>query len=105
MEESSDYRSELSIWTDTVAKRPSHARAHTHLAHALETSGRLHEALTEYRKAARLDPGFVIMHYNLGFALLKTGSLAESEAAFREAIRIKPDYAEAHSNLSVALSR
>src|SRR5581483_9641868 len=39
-----DYRDALSIWSDTVAKKPANARAHDHLGNAFAEGGRPDEA-------------------------------------------------------------
>ncbi len=97
------YASPVSIWTDTVTKRPDNSRAHSLLGLALEKAGRLDEAVVAAQAAARLAPGSAEMHYNLGYALVKTGRPADAIASFETALRLRPDYAEAHCNLSVAL--
>ena len=43
-----DYRSELTLWRDTVAKRPSNVRAHYTLGAALFATGRAEEAIARY---------------------------------------------------------
>ena len=51
-----DYRDELSIWSDTVRKRPDNPRAQTDLGDALAQAGRLPEAIQHYQQALRLAP-------------------------------------------------
>jgi tetratricopeptide (TPR) repeat protein len=97
-----DYHSQISIWTDTVAKRPDNSRAHSLLSLAYAKAGRLEEALASSREAVRLNPGSAEMHYNLGHALIQCGRPAEAVAAFTAALQLRPDYAEAHCNLGVA---
>lgn len=75
------YADSLTLWTDTVAKRPGNARAHNNLGKALDDAGRTDEALAEYREAARLDPGMAWAHCNLGAALARRG---ERDAALAE---------------------
>ena len=52
-----DYRSEVALWSDTVAKSPYKARAHNNLGYALREAGRLDEARKSYQRALELDPG------------------------------------------------
>jgi tetratricopeptide (TPR) repeat protein len=101
-----DYRSEASIWTDTVAKQPGNPRAHAYYGLVLsETAGRLPQAISEYEAALRIEPGLVEAHNNLGNALARTpGRLKEAMAQFDEAIRLDPRNAEAHTNRGVALA-
>jgi tetratricopeptide (TPR) repeat protein len=99
-----DYRSELTIWNDTVAKRPNNERAHNNLGRALEKiPGRLDDAIGQYQEALRLDPSFAEAHNNLGVAWGKTpGRLSEAIAEYEAALRLKPDSAEAHNNMGNA---
>lgn len=101
-----DYRSELSIWSDTVSKAPGNPRAHVNLGAALaKIPGREGEAISEYRAALRIDPDYAEAHNNLGLVL--AGSLGRYPEAIREfeaAIRDRPDYLEAHDNLGMALA-
>ena len=101
-----DYRSELALWSDTVAKCPDNARAHNHLGYAFtQIPGRLPEAISEYETALRIDPRYVDSqaHYNLGIALDKVGRIYKAIYQFEETVRIEPGYAEAHYNLGTTL--
>jgi uncharacterized protein HemY len=100
-----DYRSEVALWTDVVAKRPNNARGHYNLGYVLATQGKLDEAIVQYYEAIRIKPDFPEAHYNLGHALFRQGKLDEAMAQYYEAIRIKPDFPEAHDNLGIALYR
>ena len=64
-----DYRSELAIWSDTVAKRPNNERAHNNLGAAWSRMpGRLQDAIAQYETALRLQPEDAEAHNNLGVA-------------------------------------
>jgi tetratricopeptide (TPR) repeat protein len=101
-----DYRSELSIWGDTVAKQPGNPRAHANLGVALAwLPGRESEAVSEYEEALRLDPRNAEAHNGLGLVMARTfGRFQDAETQFRKALRSKPDYVEAHDNLGMALA-
>jgi tetratricopeptide (TPR) repeat protein len=100
-----DYRGELAIWSDTVAKCPGNERAHNNLGNALlDVPGRLADAMAEFEAALRIKPDDAEAHNNLGSALIKVpGRLADAMAEFEAALRINPEYAEAHNNLGNAL--
>jgi tetratricopeptide (TPR) repeat protein len=102
-----DYRSALSLWGDTVAKRPQNVKALVGLGVALtETPGRLNDAIAEFRQALRLQPDNAEAHYNLGNALARVpGRLPEAVAEYEAALHLQPDSAVVHSNLGVALSQ
>jgi Tfp pilus assembly protein PilF len=100
-----DYRSDMSIWADTVAKRPQNVRAHCSLGAALIQLGRLREAIVQLEQALRINPDYADAHYNLGIALEQTGNVLEAIKHYEQAVRmrINSDYAEAHNNLGNAL--
>jgi tetratricopeptide (TPR) repeat protein len=102
-----DYRSELTIWSDTVAKRPGNERAHNNLGLAwAKMPGHLNDAISQYQEALRLKPDYAEAHNNLGLAWAQMpGRLNDATAEFEEALRLKPDLAEAHCNLGRAFSQ
>jgi len=100
-----DYRSWLTIWSDTVRKRPDNALAHNNLGFALSAIyGRLPAAIAEYQKALHFRPDYPEAHNNLGIALTETGHVQAALSEYKEALRLRPNYAEAHSNLGSALA-
>jgi tetratricopeptide (TPR) repeat protein len=98
-----DYRSEISLWTDTVAKRPRNPLAHASLGNALSRIGRFDEALPHCQEAVRLDPNNALLQYSLGLVYAQLGRSDEALAAYAEAIRLRPIYAEARNDYGVAL--
>ncbi len=101
-----DYRTEVSLWADTAAKRPGSALAHNNFGTALEKAGRTAEATAQFEEALRLDPGFEEAHNNLGNIWLKTpGRLNQAITEYRAALLHHADFAEAHDNLGNALSQ
>lgn len=98
-----DYRSSLTIWQDTVAKRPAYGRARSNLARALIQVGRYEEAVSHCREALRLEPANAVAHTALGFALDQLGRSDEAIDHFRTALRIDPNLYQAHNNLANTL--
>ena len=98
-----DYRTEVSIWADAVAKRPQNARACNNLGSALAKEGRSGEAKPLFLRALELNPTYPEAQNNLGGALYNQGRMEEARAHFAEAVRLKPDYAAARLNLGLAL--
>ena len=99
-----NYRSELSLWHDTVAKRPGNARAQYNLGVALSHLGRLTEAIAHYEEALRIQPDYADPHNNLGAAFAQMGRVEEAMGHFAEALRINPHDASAHYNLARGLA-
>ena len=106
-----DYRSPLTIWTDTLRKRPLNPRVYNNLANALEKQGKLEQAVELYHKSLRLLPDSKEPKYNLarlhnsrGVALEKEKKVDDAIAQYREALRLRPDYYAAHYNLADALA-
>ncbi len=98
-----DYRSELAIWTDTVAQAPGNARARINLAECLLRLGRPGDALVQAQEAVRLRPTYPEAQTNLGIALAQLQRPAEALPSCLEALRLQPDGARVHSNLGAVL--
>ncbi len=91
--------SEVSLWSDAVAKSPGKFRPHNNLGNAFNAQGKYDEALEEYQAAIKARPDFAELHNNIGTAFLKKGMLGQAEAAYREALRLDPAYVDATLNL------
>jgi tetratricopeptide (TPR) repeat protein len=100
-----DYRSELTMWSDTVAKCPDNERALYNLGNLLaKTPNRGPEAIAAFQAALQINPDYAEAHNNYGNALLKLpGRLADAIAQFQTALRLNPGYADAHNDLGTAL--
>lgn len=98
-----DYTTPLRIWTDTVAKLPTSARAHNNLGWALQQSGRHKEALAEYEQAVRVLPSYVSAQYNWGALLLEIGRPQEALLHLETAVRDMPGHLDARVNLGTVL--
>jgi tetratricopeptide (TPR) repeat protein len=100
------YRTNESLWADTVAKRPDNERAHYNLGWVFnQLPGRKKEAVAQYEEALRLKPDLVDAHYNLAnLYYAMPGRINDAVAQYEEALRLKPDLLEAHFNLARALS-
>jgi len=64
-----DYRSSLSIWRDTVQKRPENPRAHFNLSRAMENAGDYAGAIEQLRVAVDLDRQYFAAVQRLGMLL------------------------------------
>jgi len=100
-----DYRSDLAIWSDTVAKRPELALAHHNLGRAYFERGDFPEAIAQYEEALRLNPASVYGRIDLGLNLEQIGRRPEALVQYEEAVRLQPGWAGVHASLAGGLSR
>jgi len=100
-----DYRSELAIWSDTVARRPNNVRAQANLGLALANAGRLPEAVARYEQVLQWAPDYADVHLNLGNALFDLGKAPDAMRHYEEAIRLNPDDPVSYYDLGNALSK
>ena len=94
-----DFRSEVSIWADTLNKRPNNPRAVVYLAEAHRTAGNPNAAVDVLFTALRRKPDSAELHNNLATTLVASGRTEEAVKYLEAAIRLKPDLAIAHENL------
>jgi tetratricopeptide (TPR) repeat protein len=73
------------------------------LGAALQSDGRLDEALAHYRRATALQPDYAPAYNNMAATLRRKGRLDEALMTYRHALELRPDYPEAHYNLANAL--
>ncbi len=98
-----DYASEVSIWGDTVLRRPTNARARVALGSALALDGQDARAAEQFTEALRIDPGDFQARRNLGLALYHMGRLDEALACYRSIAPPIPDSAPLHYDIALAL--
>ena len=72
----------------------------TNLGVALQTSGRVDEAVDHYRKAIALGPDYAPAYSNLAAALRAQKKTDEAVHNYERALQLKPDFAGAHYNLA-----
>jgi tetratricopeptide (TPR) repeat protein len=73
------------------------------LGAALQSEGRLDDAIEHYRRAIAIRPDYAPAYGNMGAALRAKGATAEAIATYQRALALRPDYPEAHYNLANAL--
>jgi tetratricopeptide (TPR) repeat protein len=93
-----DYRDTISIWKDTVNKRPQNVQALTNLGCAYSWAGQSDTALHYFDKAIELNPDYAEAYNNRGADLYRVHRLAEALRDLDEAIKLKPAYANAYCN-------
>jgi tetratricopeptide (TPR) repeat protein len=105
LERNRDYRTEESIWRDSMIKAPYSARAYVNLGAVLLSQGKASEALPLLKKAVAIDPNYADAHNNLGNALAQDGQTQAAIVQFEKTIQLAPRYANAYYNLATVLSR
>jgi tetratricopeptide (TPR) repeat protein len=94
---------DLTIWADTMAKRPGNARAYGNYALALSQRGRPADALPWFRRALALDPTSASTETNLGATYFEVGDFRQAEQHLRAALALDPKLVDAHANLGATL--
>lgn len=100
-----DYRTQITVWEDAVAKRPANARAHNNLGIALSREGRYAEATGHFLEAVRLKTDYAEAYNSLGIVLERQDRLEPAIEQFQAGLTIKPDSSAIEYNLAEALSR
>jgi len=81
------------------------ARDHYNKGVIYQAQGQLELAISEYRQAVGLEPGYGWAWSNMGNVWLSLGRVEEAIACYQEAIRSDPHDASFHNNLGYAYSR
>ncbi len=97
------FRSERSLWLDTVERNPSSPIACYNLGVALWGEGDREGAIACYRQAVEIDPCYAAALNNLGAALRARGGIEEAIACYEAALLADPSLAGARHNLGDAL--
>jgi tetratricopeptide (TPR) repeat protein len=100
-----DYRSSISIWTDTVEKRPENDRAHYNVGVVLRDAGRLEEAAKHLGASISLNPGYVKAYNQLGNIFFQKENLEGAQVCYKQALQVDDRCAEAYSNLGLIRAR
>lgn len=96
-ERNQDYRNAVTIWQDTVIKRPGNYRAQENLGKALGREGKLHEAEQKFREAVRLFPankqpelGLGEIYSMLGTTLSQLGKVQDALRMHEKSVELQP---------------
>ena len=100
-----DYQNPITLWSDTVAKRPTNPRAHNNLGQSLSEQGRFVEGMAHFKEAIRLKPDYANAYQNAGAVLFLEGKRTEAIAYFRESLKYQPSSEKGHNHLGIALAQ
>ncbi len=99
-----DYRSEYTLWSDSVAKNPDAWQAQTRLGAALLSRNDIRGATLHFAQGVRLKPDAADTRNNLGLGLVSQGQVDEGIEQYRESIKLQDAQLFAHANLADALA-
>jgi tetratricopeptide (TPR) repeat protein len=85
-----DYRAELSIWEDTLEKRPDNPRPYVALGIMAFQRNNLVLARRDIDKAISLKPDYAQAYSSRGAIFLRVADFQKAEADFAEAMRLSP---------------
>jgi tetratricopeptide (TPR) repeat protein len=112
VEKRGEFKKASEYFRAAAERSPDYFEFHNSLATSLARQGRLHEALSEFREAAKLSSKRVDRKYFdvlanqwLGNALQAFCNYDGAASAYEEALRLKPDYRTARSELGHVFER
>ena len=73
----------IAVLRNAVKLEPSFADSHYELGRALEQSGKVNEAITEFEESLRLNPKLFRAHYRLALLYKKRGDFAKADLALK----------------------
>ena len=79
---------------------PDSVEARNNLAIALESLGRMPEAIEQFRQALQINPQSAEAHYNLGNALVQQGDVKDALKQYEQALRNQPNLTAARDALA-----
>jgi tetratricopeptide (TPR) repeat protein len=99
------WRDSATLYRHTLQVTSDNYMLHYNFGNFHSDNGDLNSAISEYREALRIRPGFVNARNNLGIALGREGDLDAAIIIFKETIRDDPGFTDAYLNLGVALGK
>jgi len=97
------WRNSITLFTRALTVTNNSYLAHNSLGFALQSQGKIDEAMAHYRRALDIFPMYELALYNAGFVLHLKGKPDEAAGYYRKALSAKPDYADAHYSLGLIL--
>ena len=95
------YDSEVSLYTDVVAKSPNKARPSNNLGDALKKAGRFEEAGPRFERALALQPDYPDALNNLATIYGSSGRREDALLLLTRALALDPGHRQARFNLAM----
>ncbi len=96
------------IWSDpvrfyqyTLSFEPDSARLHNNLGMTLANSGKVQEAVSEYKKSIFWDSTYMQPHYDLANAYVALKQYNDAESEYQKALKLKPTFIPGRMNLLI----
>lgn len=105
------WRSEVSLWSDVIAKSPGRYRGVFQLGRSLLAEGKYMESRQTYAALLTREQQIdsteyrALLHHQLGVLSLLSGSTEDAVSELTKAISIRPSYPVARFNLAIAYER
>ncbi|MFC1854963.1 tetratricopeptide repeat protein [Thermodesulfobacteriota bacterium] len=98
-----DYEGAIIEFKEALKVEPNDEFAHNFLAHCLNETGKVDEAIKEYHEAIKINQYYAYAHNNLGVVLMKEkGDYDQAIEHFTMALRADPKHQLASMNLAAA---
>ena len=98
-----DFEEAELISRQVLANVPDNAYAHHIYGSALQCLGQMEQAISEYKKAIKLDPLLIEAHYFLGNIYQLTDERELAAESYKVAVKLNPNFFEALNNLGAVL--
>jgi len=92
------YKDVETLWSDVLLKNPDSWIAHNDLGIALQSKGRLDEAMAHYRHALQFRTDAEVYN-NIGNLFTQQGKTTEAAEYYLKALRANPDYINTYYNM------
>ncbi len=99
------YRTEETLWQDTVTKNPAAWIAHNNLGVVFMRQGRKAEAALAFLEALKYNSKIPEAHANLGALYQQKGESERAIEAYRQAVALKPSMVDSQYDLAVLLTQ
>ena len=94
-----DYQAAANSFAKAIIKNPSDGLPHFLYGASLYWSGKVDDAMSEYREGLRLEPDNAMGYQLLGIAWGWKGDIAKAQENFERASQLNPHKADTHMNL------
>ena len=95
------WKSQLTLWEDTVQKSPGKARPYNSRGLANFYQGNLAQAMFDYNNAIAIKPNFAKAYVNRGILYYNQGDVMKAMSDYNKAIGIDPENSESYNNRGI----